>query len=361
MSNELETAGFKSMSSHKMVIFFQSESVGLKGILAIHNNNLGPSLGGIRMLDYPTDEKAINDALNLSETMSYKSALAGIKAGGAKMVLNGSPELKTPAYLEEVGKYISGLAGLYWCGADVNINADDLFLIAKKTSYVTGLSKDKGGSGDPSPYTAYGVFKGIKAAVEHRFGDSSLKGKRVMVQGLGRVGQALVELLEKEEAIIYVNDIRSDFAKAFVKKRTWKDISVVGDRAIFTTPVEVFAPCAIGGVINDKMLKRKCQFEILAGGANNPLQDPYAHSEELAKKGVLYMPDFLINSGGVIHLYYEMLGVKDPKKTMQHIDNLYGQTQKILQLADKTGETPFAVSKMRALELINLKKETIGK
>ncbi len=288
-----------SFRGHEEVVFRADSKVGLKAIIAIHDTTLGPALGGLRMWDYADDDAALEDALRLSRGMTYKAALAGLAFGGGKAVIIGdSRRDKTEALLARYGDFVDELGGRYITAEDVGISTKDLAVIRSRTKHAAGYAD--GGSGDPSPVTAWGVFHGIRAALAHKFGDDRLAGRVVSVQGLGHVGLYLVRFLHEAGAKVVVADIDpARVAEVVAQFGVW----AVAPEAIYDVEADVFAPCALGAIVNDDTLPR-LKVGIVAGSANNQLARD-DHGETLAKRGILYVPDYVINAGGIININYE--------------------------------------------------------
>lgn len=306
---------------HEEVVFIRNKDVGLKAIIAIHNTTLGPALGGTRMWNYQSDDEALIDVLRLSKGMTYKAAAAGLNLGGGKAVIIGDPKTqKTESMFRAFGAYVNSLHGLYITAEDVGTSVKDMEYVFMETPYVTGIPKAFGGSGDPSPYTAHGVLMGIKASIKHKLGSDNLEGVRVAVQGLGNVGSHLVSYLIEEKAIITVADIDKERVQHITQKY---DVKSMDANDIITSDCDVFAPCALGAVINDKTLPHlKCK--IVAGGANNQLAES-KHGEGLRELGILYAPDYVINAGGLMNVFVELEGYSAERaidKTTQVYDNL---------------------------------------
>jgi len=289
---------------HEEIIFCHNKEVGLKAIIAIHNTTLGPALGGTRMWHYQNEEDALVDVLRLSKGMTYKAAVAGLNLGGGKAVIIGDPKKhKSEALFRAFGSYVNSLQGKYITAEDVGTTVNDMEYVFMETPFVTGIPKALGGSGDPSPYTAHGTLQGIKAAVKDKLGADDLRGIRVAVQGLGSVGSHLVEYLHKEGAVVTVADIDKDKLKKVCDKYGMQALDPEG---IITSDCDVFAPCAMGAVINDKTIESlKCK--VIAGGANNQLAE-HRHGDALFELGILYAPDYVINSGGLMNVFVELEG-----------------------------------------------------
>ena len=310
---------FKSLqkegSQHEQVIFCSHPETGLKAVIAIHSTSLGPALGGCRMYPYPTEEQALEDVLQLSSAMSWKASIAGLKLGGGKSVIIGDPEKhKSPELLWSFGTHIDSLNGRYIVAKDVGISAEDLQYIGDQSSYVLGRPVQRGGVGDPSHSTAQGVLYGMKEAVRRKLKKDSLQGVRVAVQGLGAVGFHLVELLSREKAELFVFDIKKDLIRE-TRARFPNVREVQNEQELFSLACDVFAPCAMGGVINDKSVE-KLACAVIAGGANNQLSD-ISMGKKLTRKGILYIPDFVINSGGLVYISSYLT----PRKSNEWIEN----------------------------------------
>jgi leucine dehydrogenase len=304
---------------HEQVVICYDEPTGLKAIIAIHNTVLGPALGGSRLWNYSSEEAALRDVLRLSRGMTFKAAISGLNLGGGKAVLIGDPQLKTEAYLRRFGRFVESLGGRYITAEDVNMNAQDMAYIAMETKHVTGLPDVKGGNGDPSPITAFGTFQGMKAAANKAFGTDSLAGKKVAVQGIGQVGKSLVEYLVKEGANVFITDVYEDKLRKVADKT---GATVVDPMAIYDIDMDIFAPCALGASLNDDTLGRlKCA--VIAGAANNQLEDDERHGRMLLEKGIIYAPDFLINAGGVMHVYAEYVGGYQKEWSKHQAERIY--------------------------------------
>ncbi|MEB2784579.1 Glu/Leu/Phe/Val dehydrogenase dimerization domain-containing protein [Algoriphagus persicinus] len=303
---------------HEQLVICHDEATGLKALIGIHNTTLGPALGGTRMWPYASEEEAITDVLRLSRGMTFKNALAGLNFGGGKAVILGDPKLKNEAFLRRFGRFVQSLGGRYVTAEDVNMNTADMEFIGLETRHVTGLPEIKGGGGDPSPVTAYGVYMGMKAAAKKAFGSASLEGKRIGVQGVGQVGTHLIEYLIKEGANVLITDIFEDKLQAVAKST---GAQVVDPHVLYDLEMDIYSPCALGATINDQTIDRlKCA--VIAGAANNQLQDEAKHGRILMDKGIVYAPDFLINAGGVINVGAEYFGGYNR-------DTVYKQTEKI--------------------------------
>jgi leucine dehydrogenase len=294
-----------STYDHEQIVFCQDQSTGLKAIIAIHNTVLGPGLGGTRVWNYTNEAEAINDVMRLSRGMTYKAAISGLNLGGAKAVIIGdATKIKTEGLMRKFGRFVENLNGKYITAEDVNTTTKDMEYVHMETSHVVGLPESMGGGGDPSPVTAYGTYMGMKAAVNFAFGSDELSGKKVAVQGIGKVGGHLLEHLKNEGAEIYISDINEDTLKHYANTIGAK---VVKGDEIYSLDVDVFAPCALGAILNTENInKLKCK--VIAGAANNQLADENVHGNMLIEKGIAYAPDFLINAGGLINVYQEHIG-----------------------------------------------------
>ena len=339
--------------NHEQVVFCNDNDTGLKAIIAIHNTVLGPSIGGTRMWNYNNELEALNDVLRLSRGMTYKSSVAGLNIGGGKAVIIGdAKKIKSEALLRRFGKFVNSLGGKYITAEDVAMNSRDMEIIHMETDHVSGLPESMGGSGDPSPVTAYGVYVSMKASAKEVWGNDSLSGKKVLVQGIGNVGMHLVEHLTKEGAKVYINDINEERLKMVADQ--FKAQIVAADK-MFDLDIDVYAPCALGASVNDESLNRlKCA--IICGAANNQLADEKRHGEMVREKGILYAPDFVVNAGGIINVYYELDGYVR-ERAMKHAEGIYATTWNVIQTA-KTENIPTYVAANRLAEK---RIEQIGK
>ncbi len=320
-----------SLYNHEQIVFCNDNATGLKAIIAIHNTILGPSLGGTRMWNYNNEMEALNDVLRLSRGMTYKSSVAGLNLGGGKAVIIGDPKkIKNEALLRRFGKFVNSLGGKYITAEDVAMTSRDMEIIHMETDHVSGLPENMGGSGDPSPVTAYGVYVSMKASAKEVWGSDSLSGKKVLVQGIGHVGEVLVSHLTKEGAKVYINDISEERLKAVADAHK---AEVVSADKMFDLDIDVYAPCALGATVNDATLaKLKCK--IICGAANNQLANEVVHGEAVGKQGILYAPDYVVNAGGIINVYYELEGY-NRERAMRHAEGIYNTTFNLFQLAKK--------------------------
>ncbi len=303
---------------HEQVSTFCDSETGLKGIVAIHNTVLGPALGGCRMWNYSSEDEAMLDVLRLSRAMTYKAAIAGLNLGGGKAVIIGdSKKDKSESLFRSFGRFVEGLGGRYITAEDVGTSLKDMEHVRVETRYVTGISQTLGGSGDPAPVTAYGVFMGIKACVKEKMSSDSIDGVKVAIQGLGNVGMYLAENLHKSGAQLFVTDIDSSRVDMAVKKF---DATAVDLEDIYGLEVDVFSPTALGSVINDETIP-KLRCSIVAGGANNVLMDT-SHGMDLMKNNILYAPDYAINAGGLINVSNELEGY-NKEKAFNQAEGIY--------------------------------------
>ncbi|WP_339924034.1 Glu/Leu/Phe/Val dehydrogenase [uncultured Cyclobacterium sp.] len=340
-------AQMEEMEHEQLVICFDKPT-GLKAIIAIHNTVLGPSLGGTRMWHYTNEADAIKDVLRLSRGMTFKASIAGLNIGGGKAVLIGDPSLKTEAYLRRFGRFIESLGGRYITAEDMNTQTADMEYIAMETKHVTGLPESKGGGGDPSPVTAYGTYLGMKAAAKKAYGSDSLKGKRILIQGAGQVGNHLAEHLHKEGAALMVADINADRANKVAASTGAKVISA---SSIQDIAMDIFAPCAMGGQLNDQTIP-SLTCDIVAGAANNQLDKEQVHGKMLMEHGILYAPDFLINAGGLINVYQEYQGNYKKSLAIEKAEKIYDTCLEVFDLAASEGKSPHEAALQKALNRI---------
>jgi len=317
---------------HEQIVFCHDPKSGLNAIIGIHDTTLGPALGGTRLWNYNSHEEAIIDALRLSRGMTYKAAISGLNLGGGKAVLIGdAATIKSEALWRRYGKFVNSLNGKYITAEDVNTSAKDMEYIAMETEFVTGVPEYMGGSGDPSPFTAYGVFTGMKAAAKKAWGSDNLAGKKVLVQGVGHVGQYLTGHLVEAGAKVYVTDINQEKIKQTTDK--FHTVQVVDGNNIWDLDIDIYAPCALGATVNTETIgKMKCP--VIAGAANNQLADENVHGPMLIQKGIIYVPDFLINAGGLINVGAELDGY-NREKVMGNVEKIYDRTLEILDLSSK--------------------------
>ncbi len=339
---------FPDFDNHELVLFGRDEASGLAAIIAVHSTALGPACGGCRMWPYANDTEAMRDALRLSRGMSYTNAMAGLPLGGGKSVIIGdSRKDKTDELFRAFGRVIDSLGGKYIAAEDVGITVADVMTMGQTTRHVAGLSKGHDASGDPSPFTAYGVYMGIKAAVKHKLATDSLRGVRVAVQGLGNVGSHLCQRLADDGAILTVTDIHADAVQRAVDK--FGAIAVAPDR-IHAADADVYAPCALGAVINPRSLP-ELKAKIVAGGANNQLEtDPMG--EALRAAGILYAPDYVINGGGIINVSAEVTQDYDRDSVLRQVERIPVTLTEIFRRADRENRPTSAVADEMAREIL---------
>lgn len=346
---------------HEQVVFCSDRDTGLKAIVAIHNTTLGPGLGGCRMWMYESEEHAIRDVLRLSRGMTYKSAAAGLNLGGAKAVIIGNPKTeKSEALFRAYGRFVQGLGGRYITAEDVGTTVRDMEWVRHETDYVTGISRALGGSGDPSPVTALGVYEGIKASVHWATGSESLDGKRIAVQGVGAVGYHLVKHLVRDGAKVFVCDIDTENLRRVTTE--FQNVEVVAPDRIYDVDCDIFAPCALGAIINDDTINRlKCS--IVAGCANNVLADEDKHSIALEKRGILYAPDYVVNAGGIINVANELEGY-NRERAVQQAAGIYDIISRVYKIAREENITTLkaanALAERRIQQIGNIKHTYIG-
>tara|TARA_B000000565_G_C23750531_1_gene364455 strand:+ start:312 stop:1385 length:1074 start_codon:yes stop_codon:yes gene_type:complete len=315
---------------HEQVVFCNDSETGLKAIIAIHDTTLGPALGGTRMWNYSNETDALNDVLRLSRGMTFKASISGLNLGGGKAVIIGDANTeKTEALMKKFGEYVDKLGGTYITAEDVGMSTKDMEYVREMTKHVTGIPESMGGSGDPSPFTAYGVYWGMKASAKFKWGSDSLEGKTILVQGVGHVGENLVKHITEEGSKVFITDINKEKLVEVSAKYGAKIIS--GDE-IYDKDMDIYAPCALGATLNtDTIYRLKC--EIVAGAANNQLEDEIKHGEMIKEKGIVYAPDFLINAGGLINVYSELNGY-DRQESLNKTKKIYDTTLEILLKAE---------------------------
>ncbi|MGY0218253.1 Leu/Phe/Val dehydrogenase [Endozoicomonadaceae bacterium StTr2] len=327
----------KEFDNHEHIAFFSDEESGLKAIVAIHNTTLGPAIGGCRMFPYASDEEALTDVLRLSKGMTYKSALAGLHLGGGKSVIIGDPRKdKTPKLLHAFGRCLEQLGGHYITAEDSGTSIKDIREVGTQTAHVAGVRDRVGfdglpGNGDPSPATAWGVYTGILSAVRHKMNRSDLDGIRVTVQGLGNVGYRLASHLTEAGASVYVSDIHRDILDQAIDEL---GVTAVAPDDLFATEMDVFAPCAMGAVINDETIPR-LSAAIVAGAANNQLKSE-RHGLALMERGILYAPDYVINAGGIIDVSHEREQYESGR-VRQHIEGIGDTLSEIFERSERDG------------------------
>jgi leucine dehydrogenase len=339
--------GQLSFDNHEQVVFCNDKDTGLKAIIGIHNTVLGPSLGGTRMWQYNSEWDALNDVLRLSRGMTFKAAITGLNLGGGKAVIIGdSKTQKTPELMTKFGEFVHSLNGRYITAEDVGMETADMDLVRTVTPYVTGISEEKGGAGNPSPITAYGVFMGMKAAAKYAFGTDILEDRTVFVEGIGNVGEALVENLTNEGAKVFITDINQERLE-YVRDKY--NVEIYSGNNIYSEEMDIYAPCALGATINDETI-HQFNAKVIAGGANNQLASEQKHGIMLRERGIVYAPDFLINAGGIINVYAELENY-GRHEIIRKTENIFNTTLEILQNAETNGVTThqaaFAIAQSR--------------
>jgi leucine dehydrogenase len=340
---------FKYMEhyDYEQLILCQDKQSGLKAIIAIHDTTLGPALGGTRMWTYESEEEAIEDALRLARGMTYKNAAAGLNLGGGKTVIIGDPRIdKNEEMFRAFGRYIQGLNGRYITAEDVGTTVADMDLIHEETDYVTGISPAFGSSGNPSPVTAYGVYRGMKAAAQEAFGTDSLAGKVVAVQGVGNVAYNLCKHLHEEGAQLIVTDISKEAVRRAVEDFNAK---AVEPNDIYGVDCDIYAPCALGATINDVTIPQ-LKARVIAGAANNQLRDT-KHGDLIHEMGVVYAPDYVINAGGVINVADELYGYNS-ERALKKVEGIYNNIARVIEIAKRDGIPTYKAADRLAEERI---------
>jgi leucine dehydrogenase len=325
-----------TLKDHEQVLICQDRESGLRAIIAVHDTTLGPALGGTRLWAYADEASALRDVLRLSRGMTYKSAAAGLNLGGGKAVIIGEAKtLKSEVLFRAYGRFVEGLGGRYITAEDVNTTVRDMEWVRMETDHVVGISRALGGSGDPSPVTALGTYEGIKASLKWATGNESVAGRTVAVQGVGAVGTHLVNHLVEGGAKVVIADISPENTRR-VTART-AGIEAVAAETIYDVECDVFAPCALGAVINDDTIPRlRCQ--IIAGSANNVLAEEDRHAEALAQRHIVYAPDYIVNAGGLINVANELEGY-NLRRALAQAGGIYDITMQVLRIARDEGVT----------------------
>ena len=340
----IKTDGFEQ------IVYCQDTRVGLKAIIALHSTVLGPATGGCRMWNYSTETEALADVLRLSKGMTYKASMAGLKWGGGKAVIIGDAKKdKTPALLERYAEFVDRLGGHYITAKDVGIHGEDLRRIKTKTRHVLGIEGEPGSSGDPSPATALGVYHGMLACVQHAYQAKSLKGIKIALQGLGSVSYYLLEHLAREGAEVIGCDIDTAAIERAVKKF---GIEIVSPESIYDVQCDVFSPSALGSSISAQTLPR-IRAKVIAGAANNQLATP-VQGYDLMKRGMVYAPDYVINGGGLINIYYEdpIKGIYSEVKAREHVTGIGRTVAEILDRSAQEVKPSFIIADQMAEERI---------
>ncbi|ASI34875.1 MULTISPECIES: Glu/Leu/Phe/Val dehydrogenase [unclassified Exiguobacterium] len=335
------------MEDYEQVVFCHDKVSGLKAIIAIHDTTLGPALGGLRMWNYASDEEALVDALRLSKGMTYKNAAAGLNLGGGKAVIIGDAKTqKSEALFRAFGRYVQSLNGRYITAEDVNTTVADMDYIHMETDFVTGVSPAFGSSGNPSPVTAYGVYRGMKAAAKEVYGTDSLGGKTIAIQGVGNVAFNLCRHLHEEGAKLIVTDINQD---ALRRAEEAFGALIVGPDEIYSVDADIFAPCALGATLNDETIPQ-LKVKVIAGAANNQLKED-RHGDMLEERGILYAPDFVINAGGVINVADELDGY-NRDRAMKKVELVYDAVAKVIEISKRDHLPTYRAAEKMAEERI---------
>ncbi|EIS6532535.1 Glu/Leu/Phe/Val dehydrogenase [Staphylococcus pseudintermedius] len=326
-----------AQADYEQLVFCHDETTGLKAIICIHDTTLGPALGGCRFWNYESEEDAIVDVMRLAKGMTYKNAAAGLNLGGAKTVVIGDPKTdKSEAFFRTLGRYIHSLDGRYITAEDVGTTVEDMDFIRLETPYVTGVSESYGSSGNPSPMTALGVYYAMKRTAKEAFGSDSLDGKTVAVQGVGNVAYHMCKYLHEEGAKLIVTDINEEAVQRAVNDF---NAEAVGINDIYQVDADIFAPCALGGILNDKTIP-ELKVKMICGSANNQLLEENKHGQMLEERGITYAPDFVANSGGVINVADELYGQYNRERAEKKVKNVYEQMDKIFTIAKEEGILP---------------------
>ncbi|CAN5237953.1 Glu/Leu/Phe/Val dehydrogenase dimerization domain-containing protein [soil metagenome] len=348
-------------SDHEQVVYCHDRLSGLQAIIGIYSTALGPALGGTRFYPYPDEAAALADVLALSQGMAYKNSLAGLDLGGGKAVIIGDPEqVKSEALLRAYGRFVESLGGRYYTACDVGTYVEDMDLIARESRFVTGRSPAYGGAGDSSVLTAYGVFQGMRASAEYLWGTTSLAGRRVGVAGVGKVGQHLVRHLVEDGASVVIADVK-DSAVAAISS-TYPQVDVAVDtESLVAQSLDVYAPCALGGAVNDEVLP-VLSAKIICGAANNQLEHA-GLDKTLAEGGILYAPDYLVNAGGVIQVEDEIHGY-NAARARQKATGIFETTKRVFAIAAAEGVPPAAaadrLAERRMTEVSRLRSIRLG-
>ncbi len=346
--------GQNSFDNHEQILFCNDKETGLKAIIGIHNSVLGPALGGTRMWNYKSEWEALNDVLRLSRGMTYKAAISGLDQGGGKAVIIGDAKtIKNDTLMRKFAEFVNSLGGRYLTAEDMGMETRDMDIMREVTPYVTGVSEKLGGSGNPSPLTALGVYMGMKGAAKYKFGTDSLKGKKVLVQGVGHVGEVLIQHLTKEGAAIIINDINEEAVKRISQQYQTK---IHNGSDIYGLDVDIYAPCAMGATLNDVSINQ-LKAKVIAGAANNQLEDELRHGTLLKQKGIAYAPDFLVNAGGIINIYQEV-GNYTKEDVIRQTENIYNTTLELFNLATKNNISTHQAAYNMAQKRIDDKKRS---
>ncbi|WP_308290471.1 Glu/Leu/Phe/Val family dehydrogenase [Streptomyces meridianus] len=345
-SSVLTTLFRSEQGGHEQVVICQDRASGLKAVIAVHSTALGPALGGTRFHPYATEEEAVLDALNLSRGMSYKNALAGLPLGGGKAVIIGDPAavtdggIKSEELLLAYGRFVESLGGRYITACDVGTYVADMDVVARESRHVTGRSPENGGAGDSSVLTAFGVFQGMRAGAEHLWGAPTLRGRKVGVAGVGKVGHHLVDHLIEDGAEVVVTDVRVESVDR-IRARHPQVTAVADTSALIRADLDVYAPCALGGALDDETVP-VLSAKLVCGAANNQLAHPGVE-KDLANRDILYAPDYVVNAGGVIQVADELHGF-DFDRAKAQATKIFDTTAAIFARAQSDGIPPAAAA-----------------
>jgi leucine dehydrogenase len=339
---------------HEQIIFNFDKETGMRAIIAIHDSTLGQAFGGVRMMNYASMEDALKDAMRLSKAMTYKCAAADEDKGGGKAVIWGDPEKdKNEALVRVFGRFVEMLRGRFATGVDLNLNMMDGSVMGRESQYILGRPKEEGSSGSTGITTALGVYVGLKACAKFLWGDESLRGKKIAVQGLGAVGAPLLEHLKEGELEVVATDVKEETLRRLQAKYGFRTVK---PHAIYEVECDIFCPCAIGGILNDKTIpKLKCR--LVAGCANNQLEDEVRHGRMLRERGILYAPDYIINAGGVIQVIDEIQGYHPERMKMKTV-RIFNRLLSIFEMAEREGILPleaanrYAESRIREIHKV---------
>lgn len=349
----MEIFQYMEKYDYEQLLFCQDRVSGLKAIICIHDTTLGPALGGTRMWTYESEDAAIEDALRLAKGMTYKNAAAGLNLGGGKAVILGDPRKdKSEAMFRAFGRFVQGLNGRYITAEDVGTTVADMDIIHEETDYVTGISPSFGSSGNPSPVTAFGVYRGMKAAAKEAFGTDSLSGKTIAVQGVGNVAYNLCKYLYEEGSMLVVTDIHKEPVRRAVDEFGAK---AVDPQEIYSVQCDIYAPCALGATINDLTIPQ-LKAKVIAGAANNQLKEA-RHGDALHEKGIVYAPDYVINAGGVINVADELYGY-NRERALKKVEAVYENIEKVIEISKRDAIPTYLAADRLAEERIELMKHT---
>ena len=344
---------------YRQVVFCNHRASGLRAIIAIHDTTLGPALGGVRMRPFASEQEALEDVLRLARGMTYKAAISGVNLGGGKSVILGDSRTeKSEALLRAMGRFVHSLGGRYIAGQDIGTDSHDMAVLRAETPHVSCVHRKMGGAGDPSFATAWGVTAAIRAILGAATGDDSLEGRRIAIQGVGNVGQMVAKYCRQAGAELIVSDVA---AEPLERIRDELAAEVVAPDEIYEVPCDVFSPCSVGAVLNDQTIPAlRCKG--IAGSANNVLAEPH-HADMLMERGIVYGPDYLVNSGGLIRCHQEVLhsrpsgstragGPVDDDRILEHVGRIYDQTLEVIRIAGERGISTAAAADRMAEERI---------